>query len=235
VFDEVDFDGAEELTREEKQELDREIDEAIRQGQMAAGKTGSGGNRDLGELLEPVINWREALREFVTSTCAGNDITTWRRPNRRYAGAGFYMPSGISETVECIANHNDMSGSIGTREQSIMITELSSICQTVTPDELHVTYWDTEVRGHEVYERHELEDVATRTKPVGGGGTDVSCVPEYLKAKGIRPQASIVLTDGYIWNDSWGQWDHPVLWVIVDNKNAVPPCGSVIHVNSEDF
>jgi predicted metal-dependent peptidase len=235
VFDEVDFDGAEELTREEKQELDREIDEAIRQGQMAAGKTGSGGNRDLGELLEPVINWREALREFITSTCAGNDISTFRRPNRRYAGAGFYMPSGISETVECIADHNDMSGSIGTREQSIMITELSNICQTVTPDELHVTYWDTEVRGHEVYERHELEDVATRTKPVGGGGTDVSCVPEYLKAKGIRPQASIVLTDGYIWNDSWGEWDHPVLWVIVDNKRAVPPCGSVIHVKSEDF
>ena len=169
VFDEVDFDGAEEMTREEKQELDREIDEAIRQGQMAAGKTGNGGNRDLGELLEPVINWREALREFVTSTCAGNDITTWRRPNRRYAGAGIYMPSGISETVECIAEHNDMSGSIGTREQSIMITELSNI------------------------------------------------------------------TDGYIWNDSWGEWDHPVLWVIVDNKRAVPPCGSVIHVKSEDF
>ena len=36
----------------EKKELERDIDEAVRQGVLAAGKLGSGGNRDLEELLK---------------------------------------------------------------------------------------------------------------------------------------------------------------------------------------
>lgn len=234
IFDEVDFDGAEELTREEKQELDREIDEALRQGALVAGKMGSGGNRDVDELLERKINWREAFKEWATTTCAGKDISTWRRPNRRYLASGHYMPSHVGETISSVHCSNDMSGSIGHTESKIMVTETVSICDTICPDELHITYWDTEVCGYEKYDREELDTVADRTNPVGGGGTDPTVVPEFLKEKGIKPQASVVLTDGYFWG-SWGEWDHPVLWVIIDNKNAIPPFGSVIHVSREDF
>ncbi|WP_339863303.1 DUF2201 family putative metallopeptidase, partial [Thalassospira alkalitolerans] len=85
-FDDHDFEGAKEMTEGEKQELEREIDEAIRQGDMVAGKLGNKGKRDLGELLEPQVNWREVLREFISSTCAGSDYSTWNRPNRRYIG-----------------------------------------------------------------------------------------------------------------------------------------------------
>ena len=235
IFDEVDFDGAEELTREEKQELDREIDEALRQGALAAGKMGNGGSRDVEGLLEPKIDWRAALQDWASATCSGNDISTWRRPNRRYLASGYYMPSGISETIRCLHQSNDMSGSIGSVESAIMLTELVNICNTVRPDELYVSYWDTEVRGFEKYDTHEIDTVVDRTKPIGGGGTDVSCVPKYLTTKNIKPEATIVLTDGYIWADEWGVWDHPVLWVIIDNKQATPPCGSVIHVSREDF
>jgi predicted metal-dependent peptidase len=219
LFDEIDFDGAEELTREEKQELEREIDEALRQGALAAGKMGSGGNRDVDELLEPKINWREALRQWATATCAGTGISTWRKPNRRYLAGGYYMPSQISDALPSVHCSNDMSGSIGDVEAKIMVT---------------ITYWDTEVCGYERYGREELDTVVDRTNPVGGGGTDPTVVPKYLKEHGIKPTASIVLTDGYIWGE-WGDWDHPVLWVIIDNKNATPPCGSVIHVKREDF
>jgi predicted metal-dependent peptidase len=234
LFDEIDFDGAEELTREEKQELEREIDEALRQGALAAGKMGSGGNRDVDELLEPKINWREALRQWATATCAGTGISTWRKPNRRYLAGGYYMPSQISDALPSVHCSNDMSGSIGDVEAKIMVTETVNVCESVFPDTLHITYWDTEVCGYERYEREELDTVVDRTNPVGGGGTDPTVVPKYLKEHGIKPTASIVLTDGYIWGE-WGDWDHPVLWVIIDNKNATPPCGSVIHVKREDF
>jgi len=234
LFDEIDFDGAEELTREEQQELEREIDEALRQGALAAGKMGSGGNRDVDELLEPKINWREALRQWATATCAGTGISTWRTPNRRYLAGGYYMPSQISDGLPSVHCSNDMSGSIGDVEAKIMVTETVNVCESVFPDTLHITYWDTEVCGYERYEREELDTVVDRTNPVGGGGTDPTVVPKYLKEHGIKPTASIVLTDGYIWGE-WGDWDHPVLWVIIDNKNATPPCGSVIHVKREDF
>ena len=222
------------MTPEEQREIQREVDEAIRQGSLVAGKMGSGGSRDMEELLKPKVDWREVLREFVQTTCAGSDYSTWKKPNRRYVGAGIYMPSGISEQVECIAEHNDMSGSIGKREQQIMISELVGICEAVKPDELHVSYWDTKVCGYEKYTNDELDTVAAKTNPVGGGGTDVTCVPEYMSANGIKPQASIVFTDGYLYG-GWGTWDHPVLWVIVDNKNAKPDHGVVVHVQSEDL
>ena len=233
-FDSHDWDGAAELTPDEKRELARDVDEAIRQGALIAGKMGSGGDRDLEDLLAPQIDWREVLREFIQTTCAGNDYSTWQRPNRRYVSSGYYMPSGVSEKVACIAEHNDMSGSIGKREQQIMISELVGICEAVKPDELHVSYWDTKVCGYEKYAGDELDTVASKTKPVGGGGTDVRCVPQYLRENGIKPQASIVFTDGYIYG-GWGTWDHPVLWVIVDNKNAKPDTGKYINITSREM
>ena len=80
----------------------------------------------------------------------------------------------------------------------------------------------------------EIDTVASKTKPVGGGGTDVRCVPQYLKEHNIKPQVSIVLTDGY-WYGGWGVWDHPVLWVIVDNKSATPDVGQVVHIKSTEI
>ena len=95
-FDDHDWEGAESMSEQDKRELAKDIDEAIRQGALIAGKMGSGGDRDLEELLKPQIDWREVLREFITSTCAGSDYSTWQRPNRRFVSVGAYMPSGIS-------------------------------------------------------------------------------------------------------------------------------------------
>ena len=98
-FDDHDWEGAESMSEQDKRELAKDIDEAIRQGALIAGKMGSGGDRDLDELLKPQIDWPEVLREFITSTCAGSDYSTWQRPNRRFVSIGAYMPSGISEKV----------------------------------------------------------------------------------------------------------------------------------------
>ena len=232
-FDVHDWDGAEELTTQEKNELARDIDEAIRQGALVAGKVGNGADRELTELLKPQIDWRKVLRDFVTDTCKGNDFSTWQRPNRRFIASDIYMPTGITERVEGIVVGGDMSGSIGQHEQAVILTEVSSITDTVKPSWLRMLYWDTEVVGDEKYEMHELDNFVQSTKPVGGGGTDPSCVPEYLTSHKITPQCVIMITDGYV--GSWGNWSHPVLWVIIDNDNAHPPVGKYIHVKSHDL
>ena len=232
-FDVHDWDGAEGLSTQEKNELTRDIDEAIRQGAMIAGKVGNGADRELTELLKPQIDWRKVLRDFVTDTCKGNDFSTWQRPNRRFIASDIYMPTGITERVEGIAVGGDMSGSIGQHEQAVILTEVSSITDTVKPSWLRMLYWDTEVVGDEKYEMHELDNFVQSTKPVGGGGTDPSCVPEYLTTHKITPQCVIMITDGYV--GSWGKWSHPVLWVIIDNDNAHPPVGKYIHVKSHEL
>ena len=233
-MDDHDWDGAQELGAQEKQELARDIDEAVRQGALVAGQMGTGGDRELAELLEPQVDWREVLREFISTTCAGNDYSTWQRPNRRYVSAGMYMPSGISEQIGELVIAIDTSGSIGVRELSAFLSEVKGICDAVHPSCVRLLYWDTQVCGDEKYELHELDDLTKSTKPVGGGGTDVACVPEHITKEGISPQAVIVLTDGYLWGD-WGQWASPVLWCVMDNKQAKPDVGVTVHIKGRDL
>jgi predicted metal-dependent peptidase len=230
-LDDHDWAGAKELTEGEKQALARDIDEAIRQGALIAGKIGSGGDRTLDELLKTKVDWREVLREFISTTCAGNDYSTWRRPNRRFISSGYYMPSGISEQVGELVIAIDTSGSIGGRELAQFLGEVKGICDSVHPECVRLLYWDTEVCGDEKYVGPEVENIVRSTKPQGGGGTTVECVPEHMTAHAIKPQAVVVLTDGYL-GGSWGTWTVPVLWCIVGGNKAVADCGKTVHVEN---
>lgn len=228
-LDSHDWEGAQELSDEDKQTLSREIDEAVRQGAMAAGKMGGDVGRDLQELLQPQIDWREVLREFISSTCSGNDYSTWARPNRRFMSSGVYMPSGISEKVDELVLAIDTSGSIDQRSLTMFLSEVKAICDTVKPDVVRLLYWDTQVCRDERYTAQGLDHLVMSTKPAGGGGTDVACVPKYMQDQGIKPQAVVCLTDGYLYN-GWGQWSVPLLWCILDNDRAKPDVGKYVNI-----
>lgn len=214
-----------------KKQLQRDLDSAIRQGALLAGKAGSGGDRTLGDLLQPQVDWREQLREFVQTMCTGNDYSTWRRSNRRYLGVGHYLPSGVSESMGELVVAIDTSCSVGRRELTSFLSEVAGICEVAKPERLRVVYWDTKVCAAELYEQDELADVATSTKPEGGGGTDVRCVPEYITGNNIKAQAVLVLTDGHL-HGGWGSWDIPVMWCLIDNKTTTADVGKTIHINT---
>jgi prepilin-type processing-associated H-X9-DG protein len=240
-FDEHDWAGAKSLSEEDKQVLEREIDQALRQGEMQHKKLNGDGagtiNREIGELLRPQIDWKEALREFVKTTCAAKDQSTWRRPNRRMIGEGIYMPSLIGEKVGHGVIGCDTSGSI-CEELRKFLSEMKVIAEDLRPEKLHVLYWDGHVAGHEIYGDGELplDSLATSTQPKGGGGTTPSCVPKYLKANAIKPEFIIMFTDGVVGNDWGGDWGGvPVLWVICNaygGENITAPNGKTIHINS---
>lgn len=228
-MDEHDWEGAKEMSEEDKKVLAREVDSAIRQGALTAGKLGSGGIRDLEELLSAKVDWREALREFATTTCSGKDFSTWNRPNRRYLSSGYYLPSSVSERVEELGIFIDTSGSIGGNELAQFLGEVQSIAETVKPSRIRLLYWDTKVCRDETYEGDEVQNLAKSTKPAGGGGTDIRCVCDYIAEHNINLQAAVVLTDGFL-GGVWGNWNVPLLWCIVGDKNATPPVGQVVHV-----
>ncbi|OUV41197.1 MAG: hypothetical protein CBC71_05865 [Rhodobacteraceae bacterium TMED111] len=233
-FDTHEWEEAQGLSDEEQKELAKDIDDVIRQGALVAGKVGSGGNRTLEEFLEPQVDWREVLRDFITDTCAGGDFSTYNKPNRRYLHLDIIMPSGVSEKVEELVLAVDTSGSIGQRELTTFLSEVRSICDTVKPSRVRILYWDTQVCRDEAYEMDELDRLVQSTKPSGGGGTMVECVPQYMAEYGIKPQATIVFTDGYL-GGSWGSWTCPTLWVVLDNKSATSKVGKTLHVKSENL
>ena len=233
-FDVHDWADAKGMTDADKKELLKEIDQAIRQGIMAQQKiagTGAGGlDREVEGLLEPKVDWREVLREFVKATCNAKDASSWRRPNRRFLSAGVYMPSMIGEKVGHLVVAIDTSGSIGGSELAEFLSEVKGIAEEVNPEVVDLLYWDCDVAGHEVYEGSEVSNIVSSTKPRGGGGTSPSCVSAYLKEKNIKPECVIVLTDGYVGNDWGSEWTAEVLWCIVGGNTEVAPNGKTVHV-----
>ena len=232
-FDEHDWEGASSLSEEDKKQLEKEVDQAIRQGiiaeQKVVGKGGGRMGRDLADLVEPKVDWREVLREFVKATCNAKDTSSWRRVNRRYLSSDIYMPSLIGERVGHLVIGIDTSGSVGSKELGEFLSEVQSIAKDVHPDKVDLIYWDGEVAGHEEYSASQVDSIIDSTKPAGGGGTDPTCVMEYMKEKAIKPEAIIMLTDGYIGN--WGdEWNAPILWTIVGNNRDYAPVGKTIHV-----
>lgn len=231
-LDQHDWAGAKEMSAEEQEKLAKEVDQAVRQGQIAARKMhGQGGgnmDRELAELMNPKVDWRELLREFVSAICAGRDQSSWRRPNRRFLSTDTYMPSLVSERVGHLVIGIDTSGSIGGPELARFLSEVKDIAERVNPDKVDLIYWDARVAGHEEYDSFTLPNLISSTKPKGGGGTDPTCVATYLSEKKINPECIIMLTDGYV--PSWGEWEVPIMWCVCGGNMTTAPVGKTIHV-----
>jgi predicted metal-dependent peptidase len=233
-MDEHDWENASNGTAEEQEATAREIESALRQGAILAGKMGGNVSREMQDLLTPKVNWKDALRDFVKTSTQGKDQTTWRRLHKRYIGLDIIMPSSYDEKVGSIVVAVDTSGSIGNAELAQFLGEVKSICDEVNPEKIDLLYWDTEVAGHETYQGAELANVTDVTQAKGGGGTSPECVPHYMKKESLDPECVIMLTDGYINRQDPSDWQigKPILWCIkgnnhFDNDSVV---GKVVHV-----
>jgi len=224
-FDEHDWEN---ISPEDVKDLNDKIDRALREGGMLAGRMGGKLPRAISDLLEPKIDWRDALRDFVSSTMKGKDEFTWRKMNKRHMANDIYMPSMENETIGEVIVAIDTSGSIGGVELTEFATELASICDLVSPDVVRVIWWDAEVHGEQVFKPDQYQSIASLLKPLGGGGTHVSCVAKYIKEKKLSAECVIVFTDGYVENDI--VWDivPPTLWMITQNKSLEVPCGKKV-------
>lgn len=218
------------MSHEEAKELMDGIDRALREGGMLAGRMGAKIPRVIGDLLEPKVDWREALRDFVNSTTKGKDEFTWRRMNKRQMANDIYMPSVENETIGEIVVAIDTSGSIGGKELSEFATELASICELCSPEQVRVLWWDTRVHGEQIF-KDDYSNIAGLLKPLGGGGTHVSSVSEYINKESLNPECVIVFTDGYVESDVQWSINSPTLWMVTLAKDWTPPSGKKVVVD----
>jgi len=229
--DEHDFDLSD-VSHEQLKDMNDAIDRALREGGMLAGRMGAKMPRAISDLLEPKIDWKEVLREFVSSTMKGKDEFTWRRMNKRQMANDIYLPSMENETIGEIIVAIDTSGSIGSAEITEFATELVSICDVVQPDKVRVLWWDTEVHGEQVFEEN-YTDIAKLLKPLGGGGTNVSCVSEYVNKQNLQAECVLVFTDGYLESDIKWNINSPTLWMITRNRHFDAPTGKKVVIDRD--
>ena len=224
-----DFENCKDLTHEEAKAMSEVIDKALREGGILAGRMGATVPRAIADLLEPKIDWREVLREFVTSATRGSDETTWRRMNKRYLANDMYVAGYEAETMGEVTIAIDTSGSIGSAELTEFASELASICGVCCPERVRILWWDTQVHGEQIFET-DYADIATLLKPLGGGGTNVSCVSEYITKHKLNSECVIVFTDGYLEDNIKWNITMPSLWLVTQNKSFEPPQGKKVNV-----
>lgn len=234
-LDDHDWEGAQEMTAEEKKQLAQEIEGALRQGGIYAGKVGGNMLRSVQEMIEPKVDWRDVLRRFIRVSLKDRDQPSWRKAHRNYLWQDVILPAIMGKRMKHLVVMMDTSGSIEGAMLGLFMAELNKAITAVNPDRIDVLYWDTEVAGHETYKGSEKRDLVHKTKPRGGGGTIPDCLPPYIAEKGLNPDAFIVLTDGYMSADpaKWAGISKPILWCIVGAKNFSIPKGQLVNVNDD--
>jgi predicted metal-dependent peptidase len=96
-----------------------------------------------------------------------------------------------------------------------------------------VLWWDTKVHGVQTFNSN-YENLADVLKPVGGGGTRVACVSDYIEQHHLDADCMVVLTDGYVEsNVQWNVGHIPTLWVVTERDNFTPPSGRVVKYKGE--
>tara|TARA_R110000796_G_scaffold13469_2_gene43543 strand:+ start:1379 stop:2533 length:1155 start_codon:yes stop_codon:yes gene_type:complete len=215
------------LTPEQERELSTKIDQALREGGIMASRLGNPKTpKAITDILQPVIDWKDVLRDFVTNAVRGADEYSWRRYNKRLLANDMYLPSTVSESVGELVVAIDLSGSIGS-ELGFFVSELKSVCEMCNPEVVKVLWWDTAVSGIQTFTDTDYAGLETMLKPTGGGGTDPSCIPEYLSDNNINAEAIVVFTDGWF---STPKWDiaTPTLWVTTEREENIPSNGKVV-------
>ena len=231
-LDEHDWQGAQEgLSEQEKKQLEQDIDHALRQGAIYAGKVGGNMSREIGELLAPKIDWREVLKRFVKTSLRGRDAPSWRKAHKNYLWQDVILPAIIGKKMKHLVIAMDTSGSIQGPLLDAFLSEMNKLLQDVAPDRVDILYWDTKVDGHETY-TNDLKSIVSKTKPRGGGGTDPDCIPEFMIKNKLKPDALVVLSDGYMHSNppGWARVTAPILWCIIGNADYVPPKGQVVNI-----
>jgi predicted metal-dependent peptidase len=218
------------LTPEDMDRIDAEIRVEIAQAAMAAksqGKLSGALAKLVADLIEVKTNWYDILERHMTALTKGD--YSWARPNRRFVGAGHYLPSygKIAQMGEVVIQV-DVSGSISKQELDHYNGHLKRIIEQCSPERVHVLYTDTQVLRHETFElgaEFGLEFYS-------GGGTDMERGFEYLDTHGIEPEVFVCLTDGYTDFNVSSNPAYPVIWCISSEITA--PYGETVHFELEN-
>lgn len=214
------------MSETEKKDLEREIQQALRQGGIYAGKVGANMPREIGELLKPKVDWRSVLRKFVRTSLKDRDSVSWRKAHKNFLWQDVILPSILGKRMKHLVIAMDTSGSIQGELLTAFLSEMNQIVKDVGADRIDILYWDTEVAGHETYKGTDTA-IVHRTNPKGGGGTNPDVVVAYMNEHKLSPDALVMLTDGYMHTNkpAWASLTKPTLWCILGNDGYEVPCG----------
>ncbi|WP_230686640.1 vWA domain-containing protein [Catellatospora vulcania] len=188
--------GASAVRGVEADAIRRQTAQAVRAHARGRGTVPAGWQRWAEQVLEPTIDWRQALAGAVREAAAwagGAVDYTYRRPSRRGAALpGIVLPS-LRRPLPRVAIVIDTSGSMSDDDLAAVLAEVGGVLRAVgvRGNRVAVLACDADV--------HAARRVSTVGEVVlaGGGGTDMRVGISAALAVPEPPHFVIVLTDGY--------------------------------------
>lgn len=175
------------------------------------------------KVLEPKINWREILTQFVTSCYGGS--RQWLPPSRRHVWQGIYMQSSRQERLDAVVAI-DTSGST-IIDLPRFFTELGGLLNSFGSYRMTIIQCDTTIRQIEFFDDITPFPTDYKWKAKGGGGTDFRPVFDYIEEHPeLEPNLLIYITDGY------GVYPQhapsiPMMWLVTPDGDIDVPWGIV--------
>ena len=225
--------GRPRLSKEERQQIKDEIKEAMLAAASAsdAGNIPAGVKRLIQELTEPKMNWRELLRMQLESTIKSD--FTWMRASRKGWHMDAVMPGMKVDPMIDIAIAIDASGSIDERMLKDFLGEVQGIMDSFPAYKIHIITFDTDTYNPAQYDSDNLDDICDY-EVAGGGGTDFTCIFDYLKREEIEPKRLVVFTDGYPFG-SWGDENYAdTVWILHGTTTIEPPWGQYAYYDEAE-
>ena len=179
-------------------------------------------------LLNPKLNWKELLREYIQAGVK-NDYRMLP-PSKKYLWYPIYLPALAGEYLE-IAVAIDTSGSISDKMLAQFASEVTSIAQQFESWKIHLFQCDAHVNGYYELSSDDDADWPKALKEFKGrGGTSFVPVFNDMELRGLGNNVAILI---YL-TDLCGTFptrapEYPVLWVSTDDAKI--PFGSKILIN----
>ncbi len=210
-------------------EWDRRVRSALAISARGIGGLPEGLQELLKEINKPKVDWRDQLQAFIDAR--SRTESTWKRPSRRSAGAGFFMPGTQPDNMTKLGVVLDVSGSVNTQLVEQFMGELQSILDNGITEELIAIQCDTRVTKIDEYRSGDLIDLTLN----GRGGTRFSPALEWFRMHHPDVGALIYFTDLEC-TDYGPEPSCPMLWAAygmeshLDHWIAKVPFGQVIKV-----
>ncbi len=216
-----------------KKALAQHVDYLINSATMTAG-IGSVPSALRSEIAigKPAMSCKEHMRHFAEEVYASD--YSWRTPNPRYLGGGFYLPRLSATEKKVFAVVLDVSGSVS---NEVLGRFWSQVCEVMdAPDHPNVILiqCDAAVQSVVEYDRNNKPLGPTNFIRAARGGTRYSPPFKWLADNGHDVGGLIYFGD--MENADWpAQPDYPVLWVRRGgNDRYKPPFGEMVDYSNDN-
>jgi predicted metal-dependent peptidase len=213
-----------EMTAEERQqEVERIREKVATAANLAqqAGQMSGALERFVKEILYPPVSLAEVLEQFYAHVVPEGE-EDWSRRDQRVSG--YFEPTLRTERMAPVVIVGDTSGSVTDRDIQRCVGAIDVLMSTVSPEQIIVLWWDTELQHEETLETGD----PIVLHPKGGGGTRMDKALDYISTN-YEPEAVIMITDC---ETPWPKQETDYPLIVLSSSSKTSPIGLTITIEN---